>query len=213
MRRYIEANQARWNELVPIHARSAFYDLEGFKSGKSTLNAIEREEVGDVSGKSLLHLQCHFGLDTLSWARLGARVTGVDFSDRAIDLARTLSTDLAIPAAFVCCDIYDLPQHLTSPFDIVFTSGGVLCWLPDLVGWATVIARFVPPGGLFYLFEDHPFANVFANERDTRSLEVTLGYFHAPEPVRYEPGGSYAEPDAAVSAPTYEWQHSLADVL
>lgn len=213
MRRFMDANREHWNELVPIHARSAFYDLEGFKAGKSSLNPIEREEVGDVSGKSLLHLQCHFGLDTLSWARLGAQVTGADFSDRAIALARTLSDELAIPGAFVCGNLYDLPQRLSGGFEIVYTSSGVLCWLPDLPAWAAVIAHFLHPGGLFYMFEEHPFANVFANERNTRSLEVTLGYFHTPEPVRYEPGGSYAEPDAAVSVPTYEWQHSLSDVL
>ena len=105
MDEHIIENRELWNELTPIHERSEFYDVKGFKSGKSTLKPIELEELGDVSGKSLLHLQCHFGLDTLSWARLGARVTGVDFSDRAIALARSLSSEVGIEANFVCSDI------------------------------------------------------------------------------------------------------------
>ncbi|MGH2452559.1 MAG: class I SAM-dependent methyltransferase [bacterium] len=213
MRRYTEANRADWNERVPIHVRSAFYDVEAFKAGRSTLNLIERGEVGDVSGRSLLHLQCHFGLDTLSWARLGARATGVDFSEKAIALARTLSDELGISAAFICADIYDLPQHLKETFDLVYTSRGVLCWLPDMPRWAEIVARFLRPGGTFYLFEDHPFAGVFENERDTTDLKLAYGYFHRPDPLRFEPGGSYADPTATLTTPTYEWQHSLADVL
>ena len=128
MDEYIKGNRDLWNELTPIHAQSEFYDMEGFKNGRSSmLYPIELEEMGDVSGKSLLHLQCHFGMDTLSWARLGAVVTGVDFSDKSIELARSLSEELGIEADFVCCDIYDLPENLKGEFDIVYTSGGVLC--------------------------------------------------------------------------------------
>jgi SAM-dependent methyltransferase len=175
---------------------------------------LEREEVGDVAGKSLLHLQCHFGLDTLSWARLGAQVTGVDFSEEAITLGRALSDELGIEADFICSDLYDLPTVLTGQFDIVFTSYGVLCWLPDLTRWAEIIAHFLRPGGTFYIAEIHPFAAVFYDEEDAESLEVFYPYFHTPEPLRFEEEGSYAVPDTqVVHTVTYEWPHSLGDVI
>jgi len=206
-------NRELWNELTPIHTRSEFYDVEGFKAGKSTLRAIELEELGDVSGKSLLHLQCHFGLDTLSWARLGARVTGVDFSDRAMAMARSLSNELGIKADFVHSDIYELPKTLSGEFDIVFTSYGVLCWLPELQQWGEVIAHFLKPGGTFYMVEEHPLLNVFVGSVGAKELKVFCSYFHTPEPMKHEPGGSYADSSAKVSHPSHEWTHSLSDVV
>ncbi|MCZ7544594.1 MAG: class I SAM-dependent methyltransferase [Anaerolineae bacterium] len=155
-RDYMESNRALWDEWTGIHAKSAFYDLEGFKAGRLSLDRVAREGLGDVTGKRLLHLQCHFGMDTLSWARLGAEVTGVDFSEKAIALARALSAELSIPARFVCANIYDLPAALDGAFDIVFTSGGVLYWLPDLVRWAEIVAHYLRPGGTFFLADSHP---------------------------------------------------------
>lgn len=214
MDEYLKANRACWNELTPIHARSAFYDLEGFKAGELTLMPLEREEVGDVAGKSLLHLQCHFGLDTMSWARLGARVTGVDFSEEAIALARSLSDELGIEADFICSNVYDLPRVLSGQFDLVFTSYGVLCWLPDLTRWGEVIAHFLAPGGTFYIAEIHPFASVFNDEVDATGLEVLYPYFHDDEPMVFEVEGSYADPDAEVMQEiTYEWSHSLGEIV
>jgi len=213
MDKYIKGNLEYWNEVTPIHARSDYYDVEGFKSGKSTLRPIELEELGDVSGKSLLHLQCHFGLDTLSWARLGARVTGVDFSDRAIDLARRLSKETGIEASFVHSDIYDLPKNLDGDFDVVFTSYGVLCWLPDLRRWAEIITLFMKPDGTFYIVADHPLNNIFESVEGSSELKASYSYFHAPEPIKWGPGGSYADPNAKVAHPSYEWTHSLSDVL
>ena len=213
MDEHIIENRELWNELTPIHERSEFYDVEGFKKGRCTLESIELEELGDVSGKSLLHLQCHFGMDTISWARLGARVTGVDFSDKAITLARSLSKELGIKANFVCSDIYDLPKNLDGKFDIVFTSCGVLCWLPDLKKWAQVISHFLKPGGLFYIVEGHPFMMVFDDSKDGKELKVTQSYFHKPEPTRWEADGDYAEGDTEVIHPSYEWTHSLSDVV
>src|SRR5512136_2825848 len=139
-----------------IHVRSPFYDVAGFKAGKNSLKSVELAEVGDVGGKRLLHLQCHFGMDTLSWARLGARVTGVDYAPQAIDLARELAREAGLEADFICASIYDLPERLTGTFDIVFTSYGVLCWLPDLPAWGRVIAHFLRPGGIFYIADGHP---------------------------------------------------------
>src|SRR5881398_394689 len=139
---HTSANRANWDAWAAINAASANYDVAGFKAGKLSLNRIEREELGEVAGKSLLHLQCHFGLDTLSWARLGARVTGVDFSDQAIQLARTISKDVGIDANFICANIYDLPVAFppAAEFDIVFTSYGAIGWLPDLHVWGQLIA-------------------------------------------------------------------------
>jgi SAM-dependent methyltransferase len=209
-----EANRERWDELTHVHARSAFYDVAGFKAGRLTLTAIEREELGDVSGRSLLHLQCHFGLDTLSWARLGARVTGVDFSKDAIALARSLSEELGIQARFICADVYDLPDVLSDRFDVVFTSFGVLAWLPDLPRWAAVIAHFLRPGGTFYMAEIHPFAMVFDDEEGVTDLRVAYPYFHLPEPTRFEVENTYADPEAKLThTVAYEWSHSLADVV
>ncbi len=213
MQDYMKANRDLWNELTPIHARSAFYDVEGFKRGRITLASIEREELGDVAGKSLLHLQCHFGMDTLSWARLGAQVTGVDFSEEAIALAQSLSRELDIPARFIQTNIYDLPDVLTEQFDIVFTSYGVLCWLPDLERWGQVIARYLKPGGTFYMVEDHPFRAIFDSTRNGDDYRVSLSYFQEAEPLRFEGDGDYADPNARVTHHSYEWLHSLGAIV
>lgn len=212
-RRAMDANRRLWDELTPIHARSAFYDVQGFLAGKSTLSPLELAEVGGVQGKSLLHLQCHFGLDTLSWARLGATATGVDFSPKAIALARSLSRDSGITARFVKSNVYDLPRVLRGEFDIVFTSYGVLCWLPDLKRWANVIAHFLKPGGTFYIVDFHPVTNVFANEADEQPLRVTGSYFPSAAPQRWEPDGSYADRSATVTQPAHEWSHPIADIV
>jgi len=213
MDEYKIANRALWNELTPIHARSEFYDVDGFKNGRCTLSSIELEEVGDVSGKSLLHLQCHFGMDTLSWARLGAKVTGVDFSDEAINLARSLAEETGIKGNFVCSDIYELPEVLDEKFDIVFTSAGVLCWLGDLPKWAEIINHFLKPGGFFYICEGHPFSCIFDNSAGMTELKITQSYFSRPEPNHWEPEGDYAGPDAEITRGSYEWTHSLGSII
>ena len=160
-REHARANRELWNAWTEIHEGSTFYDVEGFLAGRQTLLPIELEELGpDVrEGTTLLHLQCHFGLDTLSWARRGARVTGVDFSDKAIALADRLAREVGLDEAcrFVQSDLYDLPAHLDERFDVVFTSWGVLMWLPDLTAWGRLIARYLRPGGIFYIVDFHPF--------------------------------------------------------
>ncbi len=213
MNKYLKTNLALWNEWTPINSKSKSYDVQGFKSGRCTLHSTELEELGDVSGKSLLHLQCHFGMDTMSWARLGAKVTGVDFSEKAIKLAKSLSQELNIKAKFICSDIYSLPKVLTGKFDIVFTSIGVLCWLPDIQKWANVISHFLKPGGIFYIIESHPICNVFENESYTTALKFNHTYFYSPQPTKYEPDGSYADRTAKVVNPSYEWTHSLSDII
>jgi SAM-dependent methyltransferase len=208
------ANQALWNEWTPIHVRSEFYDVDGFKAGRVNLRAYEIEEVGEVEGRDLLHLQCHFGIDTLSWARLGARVTGADYSEVAVERARVLSDEVGIAARFVCSNLYDLPGELEDRFDVVYTSRGVLGWLPDIEGWAEVAAHFVRPGGIFYITEMHPIAAVFDDEEGVEELRVRYPYWHRDDPLSWPTQGSYADPSAVIETPTeYGWQHSLGEIV
>ncbi len=210
MDRRLETNRANWNERTPVHADSAFYDVAGFKAGRNTLKDIERAEVGDVAGKSLLHLQCHFGLDTMSWARLGARATGVDFSNAAIDLARGLNEEVGAEARFICANVYDLPGVLDEEFDIVFTSYGVLVWLPDLDRWAEVISRHLRPGGVFYLVEFHPVLTTYEPTARGDALPV-YSYFRQ---ELFIPGGEHTYAGAErIPSPNYEWQHSLGEIV
>jgi SAM-dependent methyltransferase len=210
---YLTANQALWNSWTPFHVASGFYDVEGFKAGRETLDPIALAGLSPVRGKSLLHLQCHFGLDTLSWARRGARVTGADFSAAAIKTASALARETGIAATFVHSDLYDLPQHLAGQFDRVFTSHGVLPWLPDLDGWARVIAHFLKPGGLFFIVEAHPVVFMFDDQRPDTALRLRYPYFHQHVPLQVEEKGSYAVPDAPIHGVAYYWFHSLADIL
>ncbi len=214
MENYFEVNRKRWDELAKIHFKSKFYDVEGFKAGKSSLFSIELEELGDVAGKSLLHLMCHFGMDTLSWARLGAKVTGVDFSVHAIELARALSKEIGVAGNFTCANIYDLPQILSGEFDIVFTSYGVLTWLPDLENWANIITHFLKSRGTFYMVELHPFSWIFQDVGDVKELEIVDPYFEQQEPIKFEVKGSYAAETAQTTQEyEYQWHHSFSEIL
>ena len=211
MDRYIKANLDWWNEAVGVHAQGDTYGLERFKAGQSKLKYLEREEVGEVAGKSLLHLQCHFGLDTLSWARLGAHVTGVDFSEKAIALARSLAEEEGLDATFVQSDVYDLPEVLSGPFDIVYASYGVIGWLPDLLPWGSIIARFLKPGGFFYIAEGHPF--MWLLDDTTSEFKVVHSYF-SHEPIREEGQGSYADKSAQMEhTVTYGWNHTFSEIF
>lgn len=209
MNDYLDSNRALWDRWAKLHATSAFYDVDAFKKGRSTLMPVEREELGDVTGKTLLHLQCHFGLDTLSWARAGAVVTGIDFSPDAIEMARSLSETLRIPATFLCANIYDLPERPGRPFDLVFTSYGVLTWLPDLDRWAQTIARYLKPGGTFYIVEFHPFVSMLDDDGE----RIAYPYFRTETPLQFEAEGSYAAAHTDGMHTTYEWPHSLGEIV
>ncbi len=212
---YMDANRRHWDEVTPIHVASDFYDVASFKAGRSTLKTVELAELGDVHGKTLLHLQCHFGMDTLSWARNeGAIVTGVDFSEQAIEQARVLCGELGIDARFINSNIYDLPDLLDERFDVVFTSYGVLPWLPDVNRWARVAAHFVRPGGTFYIVEAHPLLHVFDDTTGVDDLYVKYPYFATAEPLSFDYAGTYASGDATIeNRRTYEFPHSLADIV
>ena len=215
MDKYKQANLNLWNEQVDIHVKSKFYDVDGFKAGKLSLYPIELEELSpEVSGKTMLHLQCHFGLDTMSWARMGAIPTGMDFSDKAIAHARALNDELGLKCIFIHSDIYELHEKLTGKFDIVYTSYGVLTWLPDMRGWARVIDHFLKPGGTFYIVDIHPFTHMLDDEVEGEELRLRYPYFHSDEPHVFETSGSYADRDAVIKQPVvYEWTHSMGDIL
>ncbi len=214
MKEYLEANRRRWDELVPVHIASDFYDVASFKAGRSKLKPVELAELTGVRGKTFLHMQCHFGLDTLSWAREGAAVTGIDFSAPAIEAARALAAACGIDARFLQSDVYELPDNLDEQFDIVFTSYGALFWLPDIERWAQVAARYVRPGGTLYLVEFHPIAGIFDVTPELAELRVRWPYFTPPEPLRFEEDGTYADRDAKLEhRATYSWPHPTSEVV
>jgi SAM-dependent methyltransferase len=213
----LRRNRELWDAWTPIHVASTFYDVPSFRSGERPIRLAdyEREEVGSVEGKTLLHLQCHFGLDTLSWARLGATVTGADFSDVAIAAARALATDLGLAASFVASDLYGLPDVLDERFDVVYTSRGVLGWLPDIAEWGRVAAHFVRPGGFVYVTEIHPVAQVFEDEGVAPGeLRLAYPFWSHIQPLRFDVKGSYADPDAPTEGLVeYGWDHSLGEIV
>ncbi|MFJ2707924.1 class I SAM-dependent methyltransferase [Streptomyces sp. NPDC087428] len=210
-----EANRAMWDERVPIHTGSDFYDLDAFRAGKDSLRAFELAEVGDVTGRSLLHLQCHIGLDTLSWARHGAaQVVGLDFSEPAVETARSLARDLGLPpdrAAFVAADVHDAAEAVPdSSYDIVYTGVGALNWLPDIDRWAETAASLVAPGGFLYLAEFHPLTDCLDDATGSR---IVHDYFSRDAWVDETPG-TYADFDApTVHNRSVEWQHPVGSVV
>lgn len=211
------SNRALWDRWTEINTASDFYDLDSFKADpeRVTIGRDQRDEVGDVAGRSLLHVQCHFGLDSLSWARLGANVTGVDFSPKAIAAARSLATEIGIAAIFVESDVYDLRDALEGQFDIVYTSTGVLGWLPDIEDWARVVAHFVRPGGFLYLTEIHPVALVFEDEGvEPGELRLAYPYWSHEDPHVIPVQGSYADREAALPGfVEHVWNHSLGEIV
>jgi 2-polyprenyl-3-methyl-5-hydroxy-6-metoxy-1,4-benzoquinol methylase len=210
-------NLATWERWTEIHLESSSYDVESFRDGRRPVRVrdYEIQEVGPVEGKSLLHLQCHFGLDTLSWARLGANVTGADFSPAAIEAATALATNVDLAARFLVSNLYELPSNLDGQFDIVYTSRGVLGWLPDIRRWAQVVAHFVTPGGFAYITEIHPVANAFDDENvGPGELRLRYPYWEHQEPLTFEVQGSYANRDAATDGLTeHSWNHALGEIV
>jgi SAM-dependent methyltransferase len=208
---WLEWNRAWWNERVPIHTASAFYDLAGFLADPdaTTLRHFEIGELGDVAGRRLVHLQCHFGLDTLSWARRGAQVTGLDFSEAAIEAARAAADAAGLDARFVVGDVHDAVSLLgRDGFDVVYTGFGALTWLPDLDMWAAVAAGLLVPGGQLLLAEFHPFTAIVDNDFVVRRP------YAAGTPVEMDEAGTYADLAAATHHNrARRWDHGLGQVV
>lgn len=208
MHDYKSINKDAWNIRTDIHIDSDFYDNESFLHGKNTLKDIELSMLGDIHGKSILHLQCHFGQDSISMARMGAMVTAVDLSDKAIGKAKELSNQLGIDVNFICSDVYDLPNILNQKFDIVFTSYGVIGWLPDLDKWGQIISYYLKPQGQFVFVEFHPFVWTFDDDFN----QISYDYFNTGEIVETNEG-SYTDRDAQITYKTVSWNHPLSEVL
>ncbi len=207
-------NRARWDELVAIHLRSPDYRVAAFKAGEDHLHPIEAVEIGPIAGKRLVHLQCHFGLDTLCLARRGASVTGLDFSSAAIAAARALAAETGIPACFVLGNIYDAPALIGGHFDIVYVSWGALNWLPDIKGWAQIVARMLGVGGVLYLIEGHPLAMALDQAGPDSPILPTHDYFQSPAPLVGYAAASYTgDPDPVAHAEMHEWIHPLGVVV
>jgi len=209
MDKYTRTNLALWEGWTDINKNSKLYRLDQFKAGTNVLKSIELEELPDVTGKNMLHLQCHFGMDTLSWARMGAKVTGIDFSPKAISLAKSLSDECGIPGRFICTELYKLPEVLDEQFDIVFTSYGAINWIGDMNKWGEIIARYLKPGGIFYMVEFHPLFSAI----DDEGVAFKFPYFNPREPMKFEKEKSYSDPDSEFVADAYEWSHSVGEVV
>jgi ubiquinone/menaquinone biosynthesis C-methylase UbiE len=205
---YLEINRHSWNNRVETHLKSDFYNLKGFLKGETSLNSIELDILANIEGKSILHLQCHFGQDTISLTRLGADVVGVDLSDKAIESAKTIAKKTNSNAQFICCDIYDLENYLDKQFDIVYTSYGTITWLPDLNKWAKLISRFLKPGGKFIFVEFHPVVWMF----DENFQKIAYNYFNI-APIIETENGTYANKAANISQSYVTWNHSMSEVM
>lgn len=210
---YVRKNQELWDEWTEINVRSAFYDVEGFKKQPPPLDALVREGLGPLAGLSVLHLQCHFGMDTLRVAQEAREAVGIDFSSKAIAFARGLAEELGLAARFVESDLYALPDVLDGEFDRVFTSYGALDWLPDLDRWGQIVARYLRPGGTFFIAEGHPTMWMFDGEAED-GLHVRYPYFRSSQPIEIPPTvGNYADPTAPVTKTAYAWTHSMSDIV
>lgn len=206
---YFKANQALWDAKTRVHVKSDFYDQAAFLGGKNTLKKIELAQLPDLNGLSVLHSQCHFGQDTLSMQRMGAQCTGIDLSPLAIETAKELNTQLGLDAQFHTCNVYDLDKVVNESFDLVFTSYGVIGWLPDLDRWAEQLSARMKPGGLFHMTEFHPMMYMY----DWDKTKVLYRYFNNGEPYVEEEESTYADKNAKIAMKEYFWQHDFGELI
>jgi ubiquinone/menaquinone biosynthesis C-methylase UbiE len=210
----MQSNQQGWNRRALAHVDSTYYDLDAFRAGKSSLRSLERGALGDVSGKDFLHLQCHIGLNAISWARLGANVTAVDFADEALKIGRELAAGLNTDINFVHANVFDLPQVLDGSFDIVYTDYGVLHLLPDLNAWAKVVAHFLKPGGVFHIAEIHPILAAVEEvdgELKVRPEKLPSGPLEDEVSATY--GDGYDDVQHIESYKQYSWLWSIPEIM
>ena len=205
---YLDINRHSWNNRTEAHIKSEFYGMEQFLQGKTSLQNIELNLLGNIEGKAVLHLQCHFGQDSISLSRMGAQVTGVDLSDKAIARAKSIARETQANVEFICCDLYALPANLNKQFDVVFTSYGTIGWLPNLDKWAAVISKFLKPGGQFVFVEFHPVVWMFDDDFE----KIGYRYFNSGAIVETE-NGTYADRSANIEQQSVMWNHSISEVL
>lgn len=205
---YLDINKKLWDDKTTVHYNSEFYDVKSFLEGKSSLNEIELELLGDVKGKRILHLQCHFGMDSISLSRMGAQVTGVDLSSESIAKARELANKTGSSTRFIECDVYNLPEVLNEKFDIIFTSYGVIGWLPDMNKWASVIQHFLNTGGKLVFVEFHPVVWMFSY--DFKKIEYN---YSDSNPIIEELEGTYTDGGKELKNKSVSWNHGLANVI
>ncbi|MFD7639238.1 class I SAM-dependent methyltransferase [Kitasatospora sp. NPDC059795] len=210
----ISANREGFNLRARAHMQSSYYNVEQFKQGHNMLRKLEREELGDVSGKTLLELQCHIGVNSLSLARMGAKVTGTDISDEAVDIARGLAAELDLDAQFVQANLYDLPGVLDGQFDMVFTGYGTLSFLPDIDAWAKVATQYVKPGGTLTVVEIHPMLTLMGDVDG--ELRIARSLFRSRD-VHHEMSSTYSdriEDEVEVETHSiYGWRWSIEQVV
>lgn len=214
----MEANRANWDDRVPVHWQPDAYDAPGFIADPTRISSVVTRDrdagrLPDLAGKRLVHLQCHFGMDTLSLARLGADVTGVDFSEAAVAAARRLSDESGTPGRFVRCDVYDAPAVLGETFDVVYTGVGALNWLPDVRRWAEVVSALLTPGGFLILREGHPVLWSLDWREDDDLLVIRFPYFETAHPVPWDDESTYSGSGTVEHTRTYEWNHGIGEVL
>ncbi|MDJ0790631.1 MAG: class I SAM-dependent methyltransferase [Acidimicrobiia bacterium] len=214
--RYYADNLANWNDRVPIHAGPDGYGIDRYVTDADHLSSIvefDRRYLPDVAGKSLLHLQCHIGSDTVSWGRLGAHVVGVDFSEPALVVADQLARDMGLQARWILSDVYRSPDVLDEQFDIVYTGVGAICWLPDIRRWAEVVAGFTKPGGTFLMREGHPSMWSLDWERNGARLQIELPYFERPHPESFEEDTTYLGTGTMSNTTIHSWNHGLGEII
>lgn len=205
---YLDCNREAWNAKVSKHLDSDFYRMDDFRAGWNSLTEIELPLLEGIEGKTLLHLQCHFGQDTLSLARMGAHCTGIDLSEEAINAAQKLSEELALPAQFIVSDVYSVPQNVANQFDLVFTTYGTVGWLPDLDKWAKVVASALKPGAEFIFADFHPVMWMYNSDFS----QIDYAYFNTGKIEEIETG-TYADREANISQRTISWNHHLSEVV
>jgi SAM-dependent methyltransferase len=211
MNKMTQANKQAWDGLAETHYKN--YHVDKLIAGTPLLNELIQKEVGDVQGKSLVHLLCHIGTDTLSWALLGARVTGTDISPESLKYARKLAKRMGIGADFIEADILEVREKVKEKFDIVFSSTGVLCWLPDIRRYAQTVRGLLHDGGFFYIFDGHPFRSVLIDAAGTMSTNTIQGDYFRKEVWKYEEMGDYTDPELLIPVNSYEWNWTLGEVV
>lgn len=210
--RMTQANRQGWDGLVATHTRT--YHIDRLIAGTPLVNDLIRSEVGDVSGKSLAHLLCHIGTDTLSWALLGARVTGIDISPEALKVARQLAQQMGIEADFIEADVMDVMEEVNRKFDIVFSSTGVLCWIPDIRHYARTVRHLLNDTGFFYLHDGHPFRSVLLDEAGEMGAPNRIqGDYFRKEVWRYAGMGDYTDPELVVPVNSFEWHWTMGEII